>query len=821
MRRALLVLVVIAGLSPSCSERCPLEPHQATCEDLYGVLRPPQGVALPVRDIRVRTPGGVAGLERDLSFCLPRLPGSGAGIIVATVGDTLALMLGYVFPEQVTNIAGDVVPLTLGEELRSVVEDPAGGVQISAASTALGIIMLNPFIGGTTVSERALFASRAARLEAFGRLTADVVAAMDSAPEDLFDPQVNPGLYEQAMLIVSNLIDLEGLALGVQSEDAPYVLDAAGDYVDIVNPTCVYFGGRVASQGGEEPDTVFLIPARSVETMVAPGPVTTCHYLLGSGRFDFEFYKGLAGFSASRLLDPSHPGGLATLANAEQVLWHTLTIAIAARRSADPGGIGIADSVWVDGLAGAIEAGTTGRVLDLAVDYLRSNAETVGALLGAGYVEPTGAVSYLGSVRGILEATTGRLESLGLTARLPFHCDLFGAASHESLLVCQRDGVIVPCETPPVLSGGSVAPDPGYTRDRFEYCVDYYAADGAAPEYVGVVIDGTPVDMSLASGEAGNGTYACETELTGGPHTYYFRCVGFGGAAVRFPEAGWIEGPTVAYAPELSGGTVSPGVGSVDTHFRFDVHCFDGDGDTPLYVRVHVDGGPGRDMSLASGVPGDGLYRYETTLALGTHEYHFECADPSGAQTRYPAAGALAGPVVYSQGGKNPDAKMAVHVRPHNAKAGCDYGGIGACWDIVTTEPNSSFDAFPVFYRLTEYQAVEYGLTWPQWTYSAAWHSCCDATLGEILWPGDGVTQMWQECQSGWAAVPGFIWLYADYPGQVCPCDHPSSHQVLIFDCSGGVDMPVWDICAGVYGAEGIDPCSPWIEEPLGSGQGR
>ena len=68
--------------------------------------------------------------------------------------------------------------------------------------------------------------------------------------------------------------------------------------------------------------------------------------------------------------------------------------------------------------------------------------------------------------------------------------------------------------------------------------------------------------------------------------------------------------------------------------------------------------------------------------------------------------------------GNNLDAKVAVHVRPHNAKAGCTITpAIVGCGEIVTTEPGFSVDAFPVFFDLNEYLGCEYGLCWPAWAY--------------------------------------------------------------------------------------------------------
>ena len=158
--------------------------------------------------------------------------------------------------------------------------------------------------------------------------------------------------------------------------------------------------------------------------------------------------------------------------------------------------------------------------------------------------------------------------------------------------------------------------------------------------------------------------------------------------------------------------------------------------------------------------------------------------------------------------GNNPDAKVAVHVRVHNAKLGCNVT-IDGCGDIVTTQPGYDVDAFPVFFDLVEYLGCEYGLCWPAWTYSAAFTNCADLIIGSIAWPGEGASHTWLGCQPGPVMVPSFVWLYADAPGMICVCPHPISGIIGVLDCAEGVDDPICNFCAGVYGFIGDDPCEP------------
>jgi hypothetical protein len=160
--------------------------------------------------------------------------------------------------------------------------------------------------------------------------------------------------------------------------------------------------------------------------------------------------------------------------------------------------------------------------------------------------------------------------------------------------------------------------------------------------------------------------------------------------------------------------------------------------------------------------------------------------------------------------GNNPEVKCAVHVKAHNPKQSCTtLPVITGCQDIITTYPGFNFDAFPVFFDLVEYLGLEYGMCWPaEWMYSAAFVNCATLIIGDIDWPGSGVSQTWTSCQPGPTAIPGWAWMYAwPTPGFVCICAHPQSEAILVLDCAEGLNEPDCNFCAGVYGYIGDDPC--------------
>jgi hypothetical protein len=102
---------------------------------------------------------------------------------------------------------------------------------------------------------------------------------------------------------------------------------------------------------------------------------------------------------------------------------------------------------------------------------------------------------------------------------------------------------VTPPNNPPSLGSGSVSPSSGRIDTTFTYEVTY--ADGDAPSYMNVYIDGTSHQMSEISGAYTNGaTYSYTTTLGISSHTYYFE-TSDGQATARLPTSGNSSGPIV------------------------------------------------------------------------------------------------------------------------------------------------------------------------------------------------------------------------------------------------------------------------------------
>jgi uncharacterized repeat protein (TIGR01451 family) len=165
----------------------------------------------------------------------------------------------------------------------------------------------------------------------------------------------------------------------------------------------------------------------------------------------------------------------------------------------------------------------------------------------------------------------------------------------------------------------------------------------------------------------------------------------------------------------------------------------------------------------------------------------------------------------------NPGAKAAVHVLPHlDRTCGRDFPAINTCTDIVYETQALDVDAFPVFFNLSEYRAVEYGMSWPG-NLSCLFTACSDLEIDNIVNSGDGIAQAWTVCQPGPIAIPGWAWIESDVAGQICLVDHPEVWAIRVRDCRQvtELDHPDPVFCAGIGGADGENPCGyPTASEP-------
>lgn len=195
------------------------------------------------------------------------------------------------------------------------------------------------------------------------------------------------------------------------------------------------------------------------------------------------------------------------------------------------------------------------------------------------------------------------------------------------------------------LSSGRVLPALGQTTTPYTWTVSYFDQATASPMVKNLYIDEAPVEMSLISGVAGNGTYQYSGTMPSGIHNFRFQFTDSAGGTVLLPGTGNYSGPTVNTNPTLSQGRVDQAMGSPTTLFTWIVNYNDPDSQVPDSKQVYIDGTP-HTMTLYNGQAWNAIYIFQSTLSTGFHQFYFQFSDSWGGTVRLPAEGTYNGPTV-------------------------------------------------------------------------------------------------------------------------------------------------------------------------------
>jgi len=96
----------------------------------------------------------------------------------------------------------------------------------------------------------------------------------------------------------------------------------------------------------------------------------------------------------------------------------------------------------------------------------------------------------------------------------------------------------------------------------------------------------------------------------------------------------------------LSGGKVSPGGGTITDMYTYTVIFTDPLNNAPHTSQVVVDGNPYTMTKISGAFTSGATYRYQTTLAEGSHTYRFQFQDSRDSLLHFPAQSYETGPIV-------------------------------------------------------------------------------------------------------------------------------------------------------------------------------
>lgn len=204
---------------------------------------------------------------------------------------------------------------------------------------------------------------------------------------------------------------------------------------------------------------------------------------------------------------------------------------------------------------------------------------------------------------------------------------------------------------PAKLYKGSVDKNQGTDANMFTYTVYYYDEYQKPPQKLFVVIDGIEYPMRLHKGQAYNGLYIAQiSNLSPGPHAYYFKAIDNNGNCIKLPHYGFIRGPEVAEkknrVPKLFDARLNPEIGYQSDRYQYEITYLDEDRDAPSVINIVINE-IAYPMKLKKGKPYNGIYTFSTKHHPGNyHTYYFYCEDGRGGSFRLPTRGYFYGPVV-------------------------------------------------------------------------------------------------------------------------------------------------------------------------------
>lgn len=215
-------------------------------------------------------------------------------------------------------------------------------------------------------------------------------------------------------------------------------------------------------------------------------------------------------------------------------------------------------------------------------------ASVVSDAMGFAYVaDPDGTLIALTPDAGLQWSFTLGATPCGQMAVGPGGEILIGLENGS--LVCL--GSVDSGNTRPSLVGGSVWPAEGNVGDTFTFSVDYYDADGDAPQTIYTWIDDSAFEMELTEGTPDNGTYEYATTLGLGEYKHYFSAMDARGAWVRYPEgSSSFQGPMVTDEVEIGPNLTL--VLEKDTFRIGDIHNLyayaENPGPSPKFVDIYI-----------------------------------------------------------------------------------------------------------------------------------------------------------------------------------------------------------------------------------------
>ncbi|MFX0134198.1 MAG: hypothetical protein ACFFDN_11190 [Candidatus Hodarchaeota archaeon] len=198
-------------------------------------------------------------------------------------------------------------------------------VTVNSQSTALALIMMSPYIIGSSTEQRKSIAEKAVTLQTYNNLVSKLETILTTDAENVLDYSAHSDVYQNASEISIEALTSFGSNLLKKMNQStetiyPTIEDVIGPDITLVNPFHIYYGVGVHNYGYTSFKETFVLENRSVFAYqlgwppVYLAPPINKNYSLGDGQFTIDFYKGIAG-PVDQILNWQHPYCNATWCN--------------------------------------------------------------------------------------------------------------------------------------------------------------------------------------------------------------------------------------------------------------------------------------------------------------------------------------------------------------------------------------------------------------------------------------------------------------------------------------------------------------------------
>jgi hypothetical protein len=393
------------------------DPSEIPTRTVSGTVTLPDGAQIDLSTLEVVSFAGRSEVSSSGAFRVLVPDTDLPQAVVVTGEDGPACLLGFVEPGDVNDIV------------------------IDASTTALALVMLNPFTIMYSAEDRATVAQMVRDKDWWPELVAwasDVIAGSTTGS---LDAEHEPGLMQLAGEIAIDV--LTDFPAGQLPLGDPWLEDLPGDAVACANPDPVYYAAAFARVGGTDSLVVMVDSDRS-RIDVAPGwppilhvtGVTETSVVLDDGTFDVSFTRG-----DFRTFDPATPNGLAGTYNVGRGIVEVLALAAGVLPERDPRALDLESVGGSSGLGTNIGSGDTYGFIDDLLGFVADESDRVAAWYWED--ENPDCDEYIRTMapllRGILFST--QVLAAGEN-RIPYFARLVTRDPQESQRITQLDGVM-------------------------------------------------------------------------------------------------------------------------------------------------------------------------------------------------------------------------------------------------------------------------------------------------------------------------------------------------------------------------------------------